>query len=96
MSQFIVRVVLHAVAELSHQNYTYLHAAMTNAGFSRKIKTDSREWYHLPPAEYWITGSHTISDVYYMAQTAANTVDKNNGILISECVRIKWEGLKPA
>ncbi|WP_186117745.1 type V toxin-antitoxin system endoribonuclease antitoxin GhoS [Burkholderia gladioli] len=94
MAQYIVRVVLHEKNH-DHPDYTKLHAAMKSAGFSQQISDPHGKWFHLPPAEYRADTIQTRSQVCTAAKNAANTVTRNNGVLVTEgyCT---WDGLKPA
>jgi hypothetical protein len=95
MSNFLVRVVLHAKTDLTHPSYTALHEAMEKGGFSRKIISALGISYHLPPAEYRIDGVYTLDALHTKVKNIVDTIDTDNGILISQHDnKTIWSGLK--
>ena len=84
MEGFIVRIVLHRVPhDLSHELYTKLHAAMEKAGFTRYL-TNEGTYFQLPPAEYFHDLSAGAKAVWDKAVAAADSVDPNNGMVMTE------------
>lgn len=94
MTKFIVRVELHKQKDLAHPDYTALHNAMQKEGFARKIYGSDSVWYQLPTAEYVIEGNYTLNAIHDRAKTAADSVDKSNGIIVAEVIGFMWSGLK--
>src|ERR1700733_2131872 len=99
MSIFIIRVTLHG-KDHSHQDYTRLHNAMGNSNYSRIITGFNGVRYHLPTAEYTITGINTADSIYIHVKSIANIIDINNGVLVTRVPTlnsqdIQWGGLKP-
>jgi hypothetical protein len=89
MARFIVRVELH-----KSNDYDDLHAAMKERGFSRKIKgTDA--WFKLPSGMYRMD-SDTLDKhgVLRAAKEAAETVDDDYEVLVTESAGIVWSGLE--
>ncbi len=76
--------MLHNVPEdLSDALYTKLHKAMENAGFFRYLTVQS-DFYQLPPAEYFHPPGPIAKVVWDKANAAANSVDRANGMLMTE------------
>ncbi len=71
MTSFIVRVEMHHA--ITEAIYNQLHAAMEQAGFTRKIKADDGIWYWLPTAMYICTFGGDASAVMLAAAKAAAT-----------------------
>lgn len=94
MEIFITRVELHGKS-YDEKSYEQLHEFMKAAGFSRTILGDDGVTYHLPPAEYYFSGNHTIDTVFVLAQKAANAVTMKNAVFVSHIKVAKWEGLTP-
>ena len=94
MARFTTRVILHGVTD-SSDTYGRLHEAMEAAGFSRQIVADDGIWYDLPSAEYNLDAELTSKQVLDQARVAANSVWKDNGVIVTEGAR-RWVGLKPS
>jgi hypothetical protein len=92
MSAFTTRVELHGYA--SAEDYQRLHQAMEAAGFQRTIKGSNGKWYHLPTAEYYISGAYTADQVREMAAQAAARTGKEYSILVSISQGCYWQNLK--
>jgi hypothetical protein len=91
MAQFIVRVELQRA---TGEDYSRLHAAMEQCGFSRTIRGADGNTYVLPTAEYEragedLTGDQTHNDAW----RATASVSQRFSILITEATRITWSGL---
>ena len=93
MAQFTVRVELH---NASFDDYTALHSAMEQRGFSRLIQSDDGRTYHLPWAEYSGSGSLSSAQVRDIAKAAADSTGKKNGVLVTESNSRAWAGLAMA
>jgi hypothetical protein len=93
MANFTVRIELH---NATWDDYTALHVAMEQKGFSRLIQGENGRTYHLPWAEYTGTGNLSCAQVRDIAQTAANQTGKKNSILVTEAVSRAWSGLQVA
>lgn len=93
MAAFTVRVELH---DADGEDYSALHEAMEDEGFSRTITSDSGNTYKLPEAEYVISGDLTRADVLARAKDAANLTKKKYGILVTESSGRTMVGLKKA
>ena len=93
MTSFTVRVELH---DANPNDYSVLHEAMEDEGFSRTITADSGITYHLPEAEYVISADITRADVLARAKEAANSTKKKFGILVTESNGRTMVGLKKA
>ena len=91
MANFTVRVELH---QAEWADYERLHAAMEQKGFSRLIKADNGNTYHLPWAEYTGTANLTSMQVLNIASAAAATTGKRNAVLVTEAVSRAWAGLQ--
>jgi hypothetical protein len=90
MARFTVRIELHNAAYLDYEN---LHRFMEQAGFTRTITSDNGTTYHLPTAEYNAEGTFSIDDALAAAKKAAAATGKRFGVLVSEAVKRKWDGL---
>jgi hypothetical protein len=90
MPSFTVRVELH---EATWTDYETLHDQMGAEGFRRTIRSDDGITYHLPTAEYDMTGLTERSDVLDKAKTAAARTRKNFGVLVTESNGRTWFGL---
>lgn len=90
MADFTVRVELH---EANYADYTTLHAAMEQKGFSRLITSDKGNTYHMPWAEYNGSANLTSSEVRDIARSAANTTGKKNAVFVTEAQSRAWVGL---
>lgn len=96
MPEFIVRIELHGAVE---SEYTTLHEEMEKVGFSRTIYSSTKDEYHLPHSEYYISDESLDTDkVNEKAQLSARLTKKKFGLLITEA-RLKdgisFVGLKP-
>ncbi len=90
MPSFTVRVELHGGTA---DDYETLHGDMEAEGFSRTIRSDNGIEYHLPTAEYDITGSLGLDDVLERAKTATSRTHDDFGVLVTESNGRKWIGL---
>lgn len=77
-----------------------IHNAMGNSNYSRIITGFNGVRYHLPTAEYTITGINTADSIYIHVKSIANIIDINNGVLVTRVPTlnsqdIQWGGLKP-
>jgi hypothetical protein len=91
MAQFTTRVELRRATE---EDYSRLHSAMEQCGFSRTIKGADGNTYALPSAEYERSGADlTGEQVHNDAWRAAASVSQGFSILITEASRITWSGL---
>jgi len=93
MARFTTRVELHYATEADYQ---VLHSAMELRGFSRLVGANDGRRYHLPPAEYDLSGTASINDVLQGAQSAIAEIHKTGAVLVTEAVRRSWVGLRPA
>jgi hypothetical protein len=87
------RIELH---DAKWEDYETLHAAMGRAGFSRLIRGSDGKTYHLPWAEYVMTGDYTAASVRDAAVRAAATTGKSAEVLTSASNDLAWQGLKLA
>ena len=92
MASFTVRVELHD--DPTSEDYDTLHEAMENEGFSRIIKDSKGTEYHLPDAEYIISGSFTKQNVLQKAKNAASQTGKDYSVLVTESNGRTWYNLK--
>lgn len=90
MADFTVRVELH---QATYNDYETLHSAMERQGFSRFIKADGGQTYHMPWAEYNGSGNLSSVQVRDIARTAANTTGKSNAVFVTEAQSRAWIGL---
>ena len=93
MAQFTTRVELHGAVE---RDYTTLHSAMANEGFTRSIVADDGSKYWLPTAEYDYRGDKTRVEILSKAERAAKTTGKPYEVLVTESAGRTWTNLKPA
>ena len=91
MAAFMTRVELHG--NVTWQDYDTLHQAMEAEGFSRTIRADNGDVYHLPTAEYYISDGLTRAQVLAKAQRAASRTGKNYSVLVTESNGVTWIGL---
>jgi len=90
MKSFSVRVELHG----DDPDYDLLHDEMEKAGFSRTIKGESGNVYHLPDAEYNYHASVSRGIVTERAYAIANRIKKNPSVFVTESKGRHWKGLK--
>jgi hypothetical protein len=94
MPFFMTRIELHHADE---GDYNTLHAAMLDEGFSRQIRGDDGNTYHLPTAEYHRGGGNlTIKGVLDAAERAARSTGCRYGVIVTEGTRARWNGLPVA
>ncbi len=93
MANYTVRIELH---DAGWDDYTKLHSAMEQKGFSRLIRGDNGRTYRLPWAEYNGTGQLTCSQIRDIAQLVANETGKKNSVFVTEAVCRAWSGLQVA
>ena len=93
MAQFTTRVELHSAGEF---HYQVLHREMAARGFSRTVRADSGDTYHLPTAEYDCTTNEPRSAVLAAAQAAAVQTGKGASILVTQSAGRTWSGLPKA
>jgi hypothetical protein len=91
MSHFVTRVELHNAGE---EDYTALHDAMEQAGFSRTITSDEGKEYHLPTAQYCCSGDFSLEKVLKAAKAAASTTGKRHAVIVTQGPST-WSGLDP-
>jgi len=94
MAKFIVRVTLHEIKDLDHENYATLHEEMEKALFLKKIKSKTGVWYHLPPAEYFIEKNDTLDKIYDKVKSILDSINLNYGFIVFKHEKAKWCGLK--
>jgi hypothetical protein len=90
---YVTRIELH---DAQWSDYERLHTAMARAGFARKIVGSNGKTYHLPWAEYVMTGNYTAASVRDAAVQAAATTGKSAEVLTSASNDLAWQGLKEA
>lgn len=91
MASFTTRVELH---EARSDDYEVLHDEMRKREFSRVIVDTNGVTYHLPLAEYTISGSMTRADVLSRAKAAAVATGRRAAILVTESLGRRWDGLQ--
>lgn len=90
MALFTTRVELH---DASAKDYDLLHEEMKKRGFLRVITSDSGITFHLPFAEYTISGALTREGVLERAEAAATTTRRKAALLVTEAIGRTWSGL---
>ena len=94
MARFTTRVQL--AGSPGEQVYNQLHAAMEAEGFSREITDDdTHETFHLPHAEYNKIGEFTRVQVLNAAKAAADTLNREYSLLVTESKGRTWYNLEP-
>lgn len=93
MSKFTTRVELHDATE---DDYNELHSAMENAGFTRLIKDNEGNVYHLPWAECNFVAERTGDQVLASAKRAAQSTGCENEVLVTESAGRTWYNLMRA
>jgi hypothetical protein len=91
MTWFTTRVELH---NADWSDYTQLHAQMKRQGFVQTISSSDGKVYELPPAEYFLEGGLTKTQVLERAKAAAGAVKKSFAAVVSETTGMTWSGLK--
>ena len=94
MAQFITRIELHGTNH-NETPYQILHDAMAANGFKRTIAGETGAVYHLPTAEYEITGNYTTRTVLESAKQAASLTNKTFSIIVNEIRLASFYNLKP-
>ncbi len=77
----------------TYSDYEILHVKMQAEGFSRFITSDDGTTYHLPTAEYDISGYFTAVDVRQRAERAVRATGKTGAVLVSAATSRTWSGL---
>ena len=91
MAQFIIRVELQRA---TGEDYSRLHSAMDQSGFSRTIRGADGNTYVLPTGEFERAGEDLTGDqVHSDAWRTVASVSQRFSILITEAARITWSGL---
>lgn len=90
MANYIVRVELHGA---SGSDYTNLHTAMSNAGFSRYIVSGDGKTYQLPTGEYVGSSTLGINHVRDTAYNVASNIRQNPSVIAAEYTNASWKGL---
>jgi len=72
MSTYLTRIELH---KADGADYTRLHAAMEDEGFSRSIFSNDGTEYRLPTAEYLMDSTLTRKEVHAKARAAARSTN---------------------
>lgn len=93
MAQFTTRVELH---NATYNDYEVLHREMSRRGFSRTIRADGGDVYHLPQAEYDCSAATGKAAVLAAAQAAAAQTGRGASILVTESAGRTWSGLAKA
>jgi len=99
MELFLVRVVLHSKTDLGHNIYALLHLEMEKSGFTRKIKSNTGYWYHLPPAEYLFSSNLRTDQIKDVVENIVKAIDIDCAVIVyqlasSSSLWASWEGLK--
>ncbi len=81
MSHFLTRVVLHKTNNLVHPDYTALHTAMEDGGFSRQILGSNGTTYHLPAGEYLIKSDLTLLEIHHLTKKIIASIDEDYGVV---------------
>ena len=96
MKHFMTRIVLH---NCDATDYEKLHQAMRLAGFSTSISSEDKT-YHLPEAEYYISGSEstTSNTICNQAKMVArsitvNRIGKSYSVLVTGPNDLVWYNL---
>ena len=66
---------------------------MKEEDFSRAITSDDNITYHLPTAEYVISGDYTLAQILHKAENASKRTSKKYGILVTQSNGRTWMGL---
>lgn len=90
MSFYTTRIELHNAD--SYDDYEALHRAMDLNGFSRYITSSDNIKYHLPEAEYFISGNGR-SDILALAINAAQSTGKKFSVLVTGDGGMSWRNL---
>ncbi|MFT8326877.1 type V toxin-antitoxin system endoribonuclease antitoxin GhoS [Gluconobacter oxydans] len=96
MTTFIVRIELH---NASGSDYTNLHHAMSNEGFSNTIQAGDGKIYKLPTAQYSMKTESDMNTVYNLAKAASQqTINQSNtsnafAVFASKTIGNQWYGL---
>lgn len=93
MAWFITRVELRGYATV--EQYTMLHNQLRALGQIRIVRGDNGVNYHLPPAEYSLTGNYTAVAVRDATWNIARQIDANCAVFVSEVNSAAWIGLTP-
>ncbi len=91
MNTYTVRIELHS--DQYNPDFTTLHKAMIQEGFSKFITSDSGTIYHLPRGEYNIETTNDYKQVLSVAKRAVQTTGQSAEILVTESRRRTWHGL---
>lgn len=91
MSTYTVRVELHS--SQYNPDFTTLHQAMANEGFSKLITSDGGTIYYLPRGEYTVTTSKSRADVLADVKRAVKATKDSAEILVTESLGRTWSGL---
>ena len=91
MSSFTTRVELH---DATYGDYMKLHEAMRKKGFSQLITSDSGNMYHLPTAEYDISGNFNRSEILDLAKESIKLSGRSGAVLVTETSGRTWSGLE--
>ena len=94
MANFTIRVVLHDNA--TWDDYTRLASALAARNITDVITADNGARYKMPPAEYQCHGNLTAVDVRGIVESAAGTIGKPFGVLVTEGNTRAWSRLAPA
>lgn len=92
MAKFTVRVELHDGRE---RDYTQLHEAMRDEGFSHAIRDSDGTEYYLPTAEYNFDGDAGRNQVLNAAKRAADTTGRGFEVIVTESAGRTWHQLTP-
>lgn len=90
MASFTTRVELHDAVS---GDYAKLHVEMNKKGFTQTIISDQGTVYPLPTAEYNYVGTQTTATVIQLAKSAAITVKKSFGVLVTKAAGRTWHNL---
>lgn len=93
MASFTTRIELEGTSTIS--DYQALHNAMRSAGFNRTIVSNDGIEYHLPNAEYNISGSFGRDEILTKAKQVLATINKQSGsVLVTESNGRTWSNLR--
>lgn len=69
---------------------------MEAEGFERTITSHDGTQYHLPTAEYYLSGQYTQQQVLESAKRAASKTRKSYAAVVTESNGVTWTGLSKA
>lgn len=88
MPKYTTRIDLR---DADKEDYERLSTAMIQEGFSLNLRSEDDSIFVLPTGTFNRESPEAIKEVFRLAEKAANSTGKKNGIVVSEAINRMWK-----